>query len=913
MKRTLSMILLVAMLVTSFTFTASAAEEIIITTADELCKMEGSGWQESTNKNVAGPTDGTSWYNGNKSAYVTYDASDLAKGNYGVYLYLTPWGTTADKVDVTITASGKSTTVTTDGLDGGIGKRHWLFVGKYDFDGSDGDSVKQQINANATSGTMRASGVKFIKDDPNTATPGTSAAPAPSAPSAPSGKIEETVIPEVGSVIMGSEHAGFIFSGGWQKSSILMPAEGKGYYTATKGETASWYPHIAKAENVEVFYFKPNATQTEDPALQVEIFTEGEVKTHTIDFTQPPTDWYSLGRYNFSGDGSEYIKVTKTTTTGTARLTCLKFAIKDEEAKSETKSAFYGTDLHIVERLGMLIGEGDGITEEYIKKVPTRVQAAIMVLRLNGVDKEAESFTGTDNFADASLEAWAMPYLAYLKAHPEFGLIGTGDNMFEPTAEIDEQAYAKILLTALGYEYNKDFTWDETLAFAAEKGIAKAQSGAFTVNDLAIMTASALKLNCKDGTSYLSKLILERDGVVDEGVYGTELPADLKAAREAAKNKKRGLIYNNDGNDAYKPYDNYPGAFDISHLDGTTINAENFLKTRSYGLEDTQVGTVMYCTGVFNSCHHESTGVTDVRVRDWARALKQYTGKDSLETMVDYIHSIDKDILWSMRMNDTHDYMYEENELDPWKQANMDLLMYRKKEAGFMKYGQQRWSSVDYTLTPVRQLVYDVLKDTLTRYDVDGLELDFTRFPIYFKEVTQGIDIYPENLERMTNLVRMVRDLTEKVSIERGKPILLAICVPNSMEVCKAVGLDVEQWLKEDLIDIASIGEVVAGMWLSWEDSIKEYEPYDVPVYAVIDEINVPTQAAKANRDEAKEAAIAYAAGADGMYLYNYFNVNAPIFDTLGSAETCGPVDPNYKSVFKQAKDQKDINRYVKP
>ena len=52
--------------------------------------------------------------------------------------------------------------------------------------------------------------------------------------------------------------------------------------------------------------------------------------------------------------------------------------------------------------------------------------------------------------------------------------------MFEPTAEIDEQAYAKILLTALGYEYNVDFTWDGTLAFAKEKGIASAEKKVIT-------------------------------------------------------------------------------------------------------------------------------------------------------------------------------------------------------------------------------------------------------------------------------------------------------------------------------------------------------------------------------------------------------------------------------------------------
>ena len=38
------------------------------------------------------------------------------------------------------------------------------------------------------------------------------------------------------------------------------------------------------------------------------------------------------------------------------------------------------------------------------------------------------------------------------------------------------------------------------------------------------------------------------------------------------------------------------------------------------------------------------------------------------------------------------------------------------------------------------------------------------------------------------------------------------------------------------------------------------------------------------------QAALAYKAGADGVYLYNYFDVNHERFDILGSPETCGSV-----------------------
>jgi len=896
---------------------ANSAEGIVYTTGDAQFSKSGS-WKESTSAAVKGPLGGTSWYTTDKKATATFDASGLEKGSYGVYIYMTPYATTADKVDVTITASGKSTKLLTEGYPATPSGHHWMFLGKYDFDGSAVDSVTQAINPEAVpvggsngTGNLRVSGVKFVKDDKNTAKPAVFGSTEVENTPAEPVEITYSTVPEVGNITIGTAHAGFSMKGNWKASSLAMPAEGKAYYGTQVGSTATWYPYLNKADNVEVFYLKPNATNTEDPALEIEVFANGETKKFVIDFTQPPTDWFSLGRYNFSGDGSEYVKVNKVSPTGTARLTCLKFSIKEEEGATYN-SAFLGTDLHILERMGMLIGEGDGITEEYIKKVPTRVQAAIMILRLNGLDAEAAAFTGTDNFTDASQESWAMPYLAYLKAHPELGLIGTGDNMFEPTANIDAQAYAKILLTALGYEYNADFTWDETIAFAKEKGITVAESAEFTVNDLAVMTESIMDLKCKDGSSYFTNLIAKRDGVADEGVYGTELSAEMKAAREAAKNKKRGIIYNNDGNDVYHSYDAYPGAYDISHLDGTTINTENFLKPRSTGLEKTQVGTVFYCTGVFNSYTHESVGITDTRVRDWSRALKQYTGKDSLETMIDYVHSIDKDIFWSMRMNDTHDYKYEENELDPWKQANMDLLMYRKKDAMFMNFGEGRWSSVDYTLMPVRQVVYDILKDTITRYDIDGLELDLTRWPIFFKEVTQGIDVYPENIERMNNLVRMVRDLTEKISMERGKPILLAIYVPDSIEFCHDIGLDIKTWLDEDLIDIVSLGCIINN-FKDWKGAFADYDGYDVQLYAALDPLSYDGTTEDTYYVDRNEAALAYEAGADGVYFYNYFWPGHERFFKLGSPETTGPVDPDYvsKRAVYSGRYIKDGQKYV--
>ena len=325
---------------------------------------------------------------------------------------------------------------------------------------------------------------------------------------------------------------------------------------------------------------------------------------------------------------------------------------------------------------------------------------------------------------------------------------------------------------------------------------------------------------------------------------------------------------------------------------------ENFLSKRTNGVEDSQVNTIMYCTGVFNSYHHRVSDISDVRKRDWSYVLAD-TEMDSLETKINFCREHDIDILWSMRMNDGHDAPYKEDQISPWKQKHLDWLFGRKDTAVMtLRYGTQFWSSVDYGVSEVRQLVYDIIKDTVTRYDLDGIQLDLTRDPRYFKQVAVTGEAYPETTEKMNNLIRSIRTMMDQVSIEQGKPLLLTAYVPDSMAVCKALGLDMRQLLEEDLFDMVAVRSINA--YQSWEDSVAEYSSYDVPIHATIDQLNA-FEKAKATPDYNQEAALAWNAGVDGIQIYNNFNPSDPLFDTLGSPQTCGPLDPNYKSLFKRA------------
>jgi len=211
-------------------------------------------------------------------------------------------------------------------------------------------------------------------------------------------------------------------------------------------------------------------------------------------------------------------------------------------------------DAQAAKNLGMLVGSGSGVTPEYLNEQPSRIQSAIMFLRLKGLYETAVAFKGTENFADAKDMQWAegKNILAYLKANPSLGFIGTGANMFNANEKIDAKSYYKVMLEALGYKQNTaeivgDFTWNDVLTFAASKGLTKVANDAnFQVADIATATIETLKANVKGGTKTLAASLVEA-GVINEaaaiaaGVY-TKAPVALAVKSVTASNLIQAVV-----------------------------------------------------------------------------------------------------------------------------------------------------------------------------------------------------------------------------------------------------------------------------------------------------------------------------------------------------------------------------------
>lgn len=346
------------------------------------------------------------------------------------------------------------------------------------------------------------------------------------------------------------------------------------------------------------------------------------------------------------------------------------------------------------------------------------------------------------------------------------------------------------------------------------------------------------------------------------------------ASRRAAARRERRLIVNNDGNDA----SGIPGP----------ITPELFLEQRTSALAGTHVSSIFYCTGVVNQYTHWSEECEFRGDHDrwrFARDLVE-RGTDTLQVMTEWSHRNGIEVFWSMRMNDTHDYARDIN-FTQWKRAHPEYLMGKpgdKVPWGGEANWDARWSTLDYGREEVREKIFRILRDVCSRYDVDGIELDFFRHPLYFRPQYHGEPITDDQRALMTGLLHRIRAMTEEAAVRRGRPLLIAARVPDSLGYAREIGLDVAEWLEQDLVDML-IGTCYFQLE-PWHNFAQIGRKYNIPVYACLSgsrfvdpgntRIKLPLESWYG------DALNAWQAGVDGIYLFNVFDPRDARFRQLG-------------------------------
>jgi hypothetical protein len=178
----------------------------------------------------------------------------------------------------------------------------------------------------------------------------------------------------------------------------------------------------------------------------------------------------------------------------------------------------------------------------------------------------------------------------------------------------------------------------------------------------------------------------------------------------------------------------------------------------------------------------------------------------------------------------------------------------------------------------------EIIKDVINRYDIDGLEIDFYRHLYVFKEVQDGKIAKEKNRQKLTSFISQIRQILDAVSVERSKPILFIIRIPDSLEYCHDLGLDVKTWLENGYLDI-----IVGGGYFklnSWEYLVEIGKNYGVPVYACLTPRRIHGGGSPGQKSDMPkwrgEAYKAWKAGVNGIYTFNRFNSRDRIFKEIG-------------------------------
>ena len=249
------------------------------------------------------------------------------------------------------------------------------------------------------------------------------------------------------------------------------------------------------------------------------------------------------------------------------------------------------------------------------------------------------------------------------------------------------------------------------------------------------------------------------------------------------------LIFNDDG---WSSYMRYPAP----------VSPEDILRVTVDLVADTGVKVYQFCALGGHAVNYKSSFLP--RIGDMMERLDTMhvwrmrqtllhldaLGTDPLRIISAACHQRGIACQFSLRMNDAH-HTYKNPDgswyfpelLSPWFDAHPAALLPNRQ--------------LDYAHPEVHAYRLAQIKEVLERYDVHGIDLDFTRFKPWFRAGEEEV-----GMPRMTDLVSRLRDMTRHA----GKT--LSARFEYDPQMCIASGLDVERWLDQGLLDQVTLGGI---------------------------------------------------------------------------------------------------------
>tara|TARA_Y100000310_G_scaffold281098_1_gene301363 strand:+ start:3780 stop:5312 length:1533 start_codon:yes stop_codon:yes gene_type:complete len=185
---------------------------------------------------------------------------------------------------------------------------------------------------------------------------------------------------------------------------------------------------------------------------------------------------------------------------------------------------------------------------------------------------------------------------------------------------------------------------------------------------------------------------------------------------------------------------------------------------------------------------------------------------------------------FSLRINGSDSDRFENN------RHQVDIPKFKREHPEYCIYGE--WSQKgrtsplhDFSRQEVRDYKVKILKEVLDLYDFDGIEIDYARVCPVLPPGQQWT-----MRDELTKFQKQLREAVQEKAAKRNHPILIAVRIPETIAGCHWDGIDIESWVRSELVDILCVGcrsfEVEHRAWLALENG------HHVEIYPCIDDIH---------------------------------------------------------------------------
>ncbi len=340
----------------------------------------------------------------------------------------------------------------------------------------------------------------------------------------------------------------------------------------------------------------------------------------------------------------------------------------------------------------------------------------------------------------------------------------------------------------------------------------------------------------------------------------------------------------------------------IMHSDTSPLTPDHFREQMVATYQDTPVDALLWSIGGHETYHIETevgdvfgvgddrprTSLEETRYQNLQGLIRDHGGP--LTAMAKVCREEGIRLFPSVRMNNhyetnptslSHSRMRLEH--PEWLIGHGDELTPHSIEWGIR-------TGLNFTILDVRAHFVAFVTELFERFDIEGVEMDFQRHPGFFK-----IDEAFSSRHLITDMLTEIRRNLDSLNESRSRSMELAVRVSETLDANVRLGLDVERWIKNGLVETVMVGGGFMPFDMDIEGFVAAAAETECRIHGCIESMR-PTAHDDAIRGAAQRI---WDAGADGLYLFNYFGRTAEwkheLLNQIGSPETLAGLDKRYE------------------